>query len=99
MKRFQLTFVRVRTKFYSVLLCMVLICLSPLRASKLQVSAGNSACLDAITTCKKPVKFISTINACYTFACEYGAVTQHNIHTSDESDIKTLLQMAKESGN
>lgn len=61
--------------------------------------AQGSNCSDSIKDCKKPVKFISQDNGCYTFACEYGAATQHNIHTRNTSDIQTLLKMAKESGN
>jgi hypothetical protein len=102
MKRPQLVFFQDRTNIYSVLLCVALICLSPpgpLRASKLQSSGGGADCSDSAESCKKPVKFISKNNGCYTFACEYGAATQHNVHTRDESNIKTLLQMGKESGN
>ena len=87
---------------YSVLMWVVLICTSPterVRANNLPATGGGSGCSDPINTCKKPVKFISTINGCYTFACEYGTATQHNIHVSAENDVKKALQMAKESGH
>jgi hypothetical protein len=67
-------------------------------ASKLQEAGSDFSCSDPPTICKKPVKFISNIKGCYTFACEYGAATQHNIHVSSQPDIKALLQMATESG-
>jgi hypothetical protein len=100
MKLPQLAFFRDRTTFYSLLVCVVLISMSPpgaVRASNFPDAGGGASCSDPITSCRKPVKFISNINGCYTFACEYGAASQHIIHTSDESHIRTLLQMAKES--
>jgi len=102
MNRPQLAFFRDRTTLYTVLVCVVLICMSPsgaVRASKLPAAGGGATCSDPITSCKKPVKFISSINGCYAFACEYGGAKLHIIHTSDESHIKTLLQMAKERGH
>jgi hypothetical protein len=97
MKRSQLVIFGGRTILYSLLLWAVLILLGspgPPRAC-----AQGSDCSDSINNCKKPVKFVSQDNGCYTFACEYGKATQHNIHTKNASDVQTLLQMAKESGN
>lgn len=101
MKHTQLALFRDRTALCLMLVWAVLICMSPpgaVRASMFQVTGGGSSCSDSIKSCKKPVKFISNVNGCYTFACEYGAATQHNIHSSAANDVKTLLQMAKESG-
>lgn|SRR5208283_329603 len=101
MKHPQAALFRGRTALYLVLVWAVLICVSPprpVRANMFQVTGGGSSCSDSIKSCKKPVKFISDVNGCYTFACEYGAATQHNIHSSAANDVKTLLQMAKESG-
>jgi hypothetical protein len=100
MNRPRLTFFRNRTTLYFVLVC-VLICTSPpcpVGASIFQVPSGAS-CSDSIKSCKKPVKFISNISGCYTFACEYGAATQYNIHVSNTSDVRTLLQMARDTGH
>jgi|SRR5271165_5886550 len=102
MKRPQLPFFLDGTSLYFVLVWVVMICMSPpglVRANRLPEAGGSSSCSDSIDSCKKPVKFISNINGCYTFACEYGAATQHNIHISAENDVKTALQMAKESGH
>lgn len=94
-------FSRSGTVFRTLLVCLVLACLGPpgaLRASMLD-TGKSSDCSDSIKSCKKPVKFISKSNGCYTFACEYGSSTQHNIHTANEADIRTLLQMEKSTGN
>ena len=101
MNRPRLAFFRNRTTLYSVLVYVVLICMRPPRpvgASIFQVAGGGSSCSDSIKSCKKPVKFISNVSGCYTFACEYGAATQHNIHVSNTSDVRTLLQMARDTG-
>ena len=77
---------------------VVLVGMSPrgaATASVLQVGAGGSGCSDSIKNCKKPVKFISRDDSCYTFACEYGTAAQHNIHVSNPEDVKTLLQLGR----
>jgi len=83
----------------AILACAALVCLSLARPADAIPMQASGACADSIKSCKKPVKFISRDNACYTFACEYGEATQHNIHVSDQSDVRNLLQMARESGN
>jgi hypothetical protein len=102
MNRARLSFSRCKTIFYSVMGPVVLICLSPpgtVQANSLARPPQDSNCSDSIQSCKKPVKFISQNNGCYAFACEYGTATQRVIHARDVSDVKTLLQMGKESGN
>jgi hypothetical protein len=95
MRRPQLAFRWSRAHLYAVIVCVALICLSARNAAPvplLQATGGDSSCSDSIKSCKKPVKFISKDNACYTFACEYGTATQHNIHVSKDSDVRALLQ-------
>ena len=81
----------------SIFLFAALICVSPRGGANavMQTPAGGSTCSDSIKNCKKPVKFISRDDKCYTFACEYGTVGQHNVHVSDATDVKTLLDLAK----
>lgn len=85
------------TNLSCILLFVLLICISPRGAATaaMQAAGGGSTCSDNIKNCKKPVKFISRDNKCYTFACEYGTEKQHNIHVSDAKDVKTLLELAK----
>ena len=91
-----LAFFRGRTIGRFLLAYVGMTCLSPWVAapgSGASNSEQSSDCSDSIRSCKRPVKFISKYNGCYTFACEYGLSTQHNIHTNSQADVKVLLQM------
>lgn len=89
-----------KASHHSTILCLVLVCFALLflapsgavRANPLQTTQPAS-CSDSIQNCRRPVKFISKSEGCYTFACEYGLPTQHNIHTDNAADVKTLFQM------
>jgi len=63
-----------------------------------QDTMNGNECSDSIKDCKKPVKFVSKKDGCYTFACEVNSSKEHNIHTKDQSQIRELLQMEKEGG-
>ena len=101
MHRSRLVFPRTSTNLRLLFVCFGLVCLAPpgaVRASLLDLGQSSN-CSDSIKGCKKPVKFVSKSDGCYTFACEYGLPNQHNIHTQNEADIRTLLQMEKPAGN
>ncbi len=102
MERPELVFLRDKTILRFFLAYLILTCLVPwgvVPASNAPVPEQSSGCTDSIKSCKRPVKFISQDNGCYTFACEYGKSTQNNIHTKNQADVKVLLQMAKGTGN
>ena len=88
---------RPRQRLYRVALYAGVLCALYLTfASSGLPSAFQGNCSDSIKDCKLPVKFVTAINGCYVFACEYGTPKARLVKVSDKRDKATLDKLAAE---
>jgi hypothetical protein len=62
----------------------------------ISMGKADTDCQDSIESCKKPVKYISDQDGCYTFACQYGTPKVHTIRTKETASIRTLMKLSRE---